>query len=267
MIVYLFLLTDTTGFTFRFYGDGWIGKYYGKAARIEDSTRYNMDISVQLSVNIYETNRVKFYILYRDDLDMAQQVGNIVFDPYLSHYWGTIGMKCFFTEQKLYANLYFTHDCIHIIDRPLDSLVAAGIKVVFNRFKIRVGTIYDLYKKRKTIGKGFYPLFSSEFGFYPQSKIIDYLNTKGFYHYDIALFPGLIWSPVEYLSLSFYFNLFLTNLTREEDNIRFAFDYTFEFMKGTKFGYFKIFFKDFIYNTDPIKSPQGKKMVGVGFGF
>ncbi len=265
MIFYILLLTDTTGFTFRFHGDGWIGKYYGKPVKEEDSTRYNMDTSVWLSVNIYETHNLNFYIMYRDDLDMAKQVGNIVFDPYLSHYWISGGV--YFWMNKFYINPYITHDCIHIIDRPLDSLVGAGIKVVFNRLKIRMGNSNDLMRLRELKDKRISYIMALETGFYPQSKIIDYLNTKGFYHYDLKVRSGLIIFMKHNSSLSLYGDFYWTKLTREEENIRYSLDYTLEFVKKSSYGYFRIFFKDFLLNTDPIKSPQGKKILGAGFGF
>ncbi len=123
--LYLFstFILNTIEFPFEFNGRGFIGKYLNS-----DTTRYNMDASVQTRCTMIRLNKISLYMEYRDDLDMGEQKGGVSLDPRYAHYYFTGGFE--FSFQKFFSHLAFIHDCIHDIDYEVEGTP------VFNRISL-----------------------------------------------------------------------------------------------------------------------------------
>lgn len=148
----------------------YIFKYLG------NSKRYNMDVGAELKIDFIKYGNFTFFISYINELDMAEQIGNISLDPYYGHWYITFGSEMNFKKLVFFGHI--THDCFHSIDRTPDSN-----KVVFNRFSIGIGSIsfFPGYKVYRDAGWRF------SYTYYPHSVFIDYLNSTDMWH-DFSLF-------------------------------------------------------------------------------
>ncbi|MEO0185406.1 MAG: hypothetical protein ABIL22_03990 [candidate division WOR-3 bacterium] len=117
------LILNAIEFPLEFNGRGFLGKYLNS-----DTTRYNMDASIQLRSTIARLNNFSFYMEYRDDLDMAEQKGGVSLDPRYAHYYFTGGFEFWFL--KFFSHLAFIHDCVHDIDYEVEGTP------VFNRISL-----------------------------------------------------------------------------------------------------------------------------------
>jgi hypothetical protein len=240
-------------------GRGFFGKYTG------NNDRYNLDGGVDISFALLRWDYIDFYIQYISNLEMAKQVGNITLDPRYIHYFIIYGLKV--RKYGFLFKPYYAHDCKHIIDMDPDSN-----KVVFNRFKFSLSQNFDGFKER------FQTETSQEmrtrkvrwnftYGFYPQTEIIDYLNSRPYYHHDFELileyplfffpqgelFSGLRGryvisahdSPRYYRELSFFLEVNLFN----------------------SYGCLGVYVENFGVAQDPLKAPDGLSIIGLKYRF
>jgi len=160
-------------------GNAYVGKYFVSEETPKD-TMYNIDVGIQVSMDVLDVARQRFFIGYRDDLISGKQEGNVTFDPRMAHTYLTGGFR-FNIMDKATATLYISHDCTHNIDRPHDTL-----KVVFNRITFSAGTpgAYD-NKNLKLISIGqWYERLNGKltYEWFPHDTLIDALNSTDLYH-------------------------------------------------------------------------------------
>jgi hypothetical protein len=156
-----------------FHGGGIFGKYLNS-----DTTRFNLDASIELYCITLRHGPVSTYIHYRDDLDMAEQTGGVSIDPRYVHYYVVGGLDYFFGNYVITG--YFVHDCIHDIDYDVEGTP------VFNRFRIRFGPQEFHFTKRPSTTRRF--LWSVDLGFYPHWNYHGWdINSGADYQYDVIM--------------------------------------------------------------------------------
>lgn len=156
-----------------FHGGGMFGKYLNS-----DTTRFNLDASIEIYCITLRHGPVSTYIHYRDDLDMAEQTGGVSIDPRYVHYYVTGGLD-YFLGNYVFTG-YFVHDCIHDIDYDVEGTP------VFNRFRIRFGPQEFHYSKRLSTTRRF--LWSVDLGFYPHWNYHGWdINSGADYQYDVIM--------------------------------------------------------------------------------
>jgi hypothetical protein len=222
-----------------FHGGGLFGKYLNS-----DTSRYNVDASVELYCTVLRGNNLSMFVLYRDDLDMAEQKHGVRLDPRYAHYY-IVGGLDYFVKNYVVTG-YFMHDCVHDID-----YYAEGTPV-FNRFRLKFAPSDFHYSTRLKTPKRF--LWSIDLGYYPH---VDYsgwdINSGADYQYDAIL--------------ELMLNVFRNNDFGVDAKPSFAIskgDSTFYHRHLLRFmGYYKQasrrigFGLDYnLYNTDPIKNPD-----------
>ena len=120
-------------------GRAYLGKYLNS-----DTTRYNMDASMDFFCTILKHRDLSLFVRYRDDLDMAEQKGGISLDPQRAHYYISGGID--YTTTALLFSGSFVHDCIHDIDIDIEGTP------VFNRFAVQFADAhYHRSKRLKTL--------------------------------------------------------------------------------------------------------------------
>ncbi len=155
------------------HGRGFLGKYLNS-----DTARYSMEASIDFSCTILQHRNLSLFIRYRDDLDLAQQVGGVSLDPRYAHYYITVGID-YLTTPLLFSGS-FIHDCIHDIDYDIEGTP------VFNRFRLRLADAqYHRSKRLKTL-KRF--IWSIELGFYPHWYYHGWvINFGADYNYEVLI--------------------------------------------------------------------------------
>lgn len=134
------------------HGRAFLGKYLNS-----DTTRYNMDASIELYCTLLRYKKLSLFVRYRDDLDMAKQEGGVSLDPRSAHYYIAGGID--YTIMPLFFSGSFTHDCIHDIDIEVEGTP------VFNRLGFQFADAHYHRSRRLKTSKRF--LWSIELGFYP----------------------------------------------------------------------------------------------------
>jgi hypothetical protein len=168
-----FLLLFAIEVPLEFHGTGYLGKYLNS-----DTTRYNMDASIDVYCTVLKHSSLAFFLRYRDDLDMAEQRGGVSLDPRFAHYYIVSGFN--YTTAPFFFALYFMHDCIHDIDYEVEGTP------IFNRFRIQVADADYHYSKRLITTKRF--LWSFELGVYPHWNYHSWdINDGADYQYDMIL--------------------------------------------------------------------------------
>jgi len=224
-----------------------------------------MDAGVDIFVSLLNWGKTDFFVEYISNLEMAKQAGNITFDPRYGQYFINGGFKA---EKMGYVlKSYLVHDCKHIIDFPTDSN-----KVVFNRLKFSVSK--DLYKfsdkfqiqqvqksrKRKLRWRFIY-------GFYPQSKVIDYLNSRPYYRHDFEVimeYPLFFFPEEEIFSgIRGRYVISANNPAKYYRELSFLL----EMSIFKKVGALSIFAESFAVSEDPLKSPEGLSIIGMRYYF
>jgi hypothetical protein len=143
-----------------------------------DSSRFNLDVSIDLYATLLRHNDISLYLRYRDDLDMGEQHKGITLDPRYTHYYIAFGIDYF--RQNLLFSTYYMHDCVHIIDTLLDEAP------VFNRFKFSVADAHMHRSLRQTTNKRF--LWGVELGIYPHIIYNGWdINAGADYEFDLAV--------------------------------------------------------------------------------
>lgn len=167
------LLVHAIEIPLEFHGGAFMGKYLNS-----DTTRYNMDASIDLYCTMLKHNNFSFFIRYQDDLDMAEQKGGVSLDPRYDHYY-IVGGFDHLTKNFLFA-AYFVHDCIHDIDIEVEGTP------VFNRFRLQFASGGCHYSRRLYFRPWF--KWSIDLGFYPHWKYHGWdINSGADYKYDVIL--------------------------------------------------------------------------------
>ena len=240
-------------------GSVYIGKYSG------DSERYNLDAGLDVSFSLLNWKTLDFFIEYISNLEMAKQVGNITLDPRYGHWFIIGGLR--YKKGSYIIQSYIVHDCKHIIDLLPDSN-----KVVFNRLKFSISqNLYDFRKRFqvKTKKKERIRKMRWEFiyGFYPRSKVIDYLNSRPYYHHDFELkleFPFVYFQKGEIFSgIRGRYTISANNPPKYYRVVSLSLG-VFIFNKNGAFGSYLEYFP---VAKDPLKSPEGLSIFGIKYLF
>jgi hypothetical protein len=239
------------------FGWGYFGKYSG------GSERFNLDAGVSIGFDLLCWHNAEFYLEYITLLEMAEQVGNISLDPRYSHTFIVEGLRI--QIRGFLISPYFLHDCKHVIDMPPDSN-----KVVFNRLKLSVSQRLDGFRERfQTVAdmRSRKPRWEVIYGFYPQSKVIDYLNSRPYYHHEIQI-------RLEY-PLLFYHNgeLFAGAKGRyvmsAHEPPQYYRDISFlvEAVRFKRNAAMSLYLEHYAVAEDPLKAPEGLSLIGLRYTF
>ncbi len=153
------------------HGRAFLGKYLNS-----DTTRYNMDASIDLYCTLLRHKDLSLFVRYRDDLDMAKQEGGVSLDPRSAHYYIAGGID--YTTTSLLFSGSFTHDCIHDIDIEIEGTP------VFNRFGFQFADAHYHRSERLKTSKRY--LWSIELGFYPHWYYHGWvINFGADYNYEV----------------------------------------------------------------------------------
>ena len=156
-----------------FHGGGIFGKYLNS-----DTTRFNLDASIELYCITLRHGPVSTYVYYRDDLDMAEQTGGVSVDPRYVHYYIVGGMDLDLGDYVLTG--YFVHDCIHDIDYDVEGTP------VFNRFRLKFCPQDFHFSRRLKTQRRF--LWSVDLGAYPHWDYHGWdINAGADYQYDLII--------------------------------------------------------------------------------
>ncbi len=240
-------------------GSVYIGKYTG------NNDRYNLDVGIDVSVSLLRWDNTDFFVKYISNLEMGKQVGNITFDPRYSHWFIIGGLK--YKKSSYLIQSYIVHDCKHMIDILPDSS-----KVVFNRLKFSISqNLYDIrnrfqveIEKEKRKRKMRWDFI---YGFYPQTKIIDYLNSRPYYHHDFELifeFPLLLFSKGELFAGTRGRYIISANTPPRYYRELSLF---IEINRFTEKGSLAFYIENFPLSDDPVKTPEGLSILGVKYRF
>jgi len=149
-----------------------LGKYLNS-----DTTRYNMDASMDFYCTILKSKDLSLFVRYRDDLDLAEQEGGISLDPRRAHYYISGGID-YITTALVFSGS-FVHDCIHDIDIDIEGTP------VFNRFALQFADAHYHRSKRLKTLKRF--LWSTELGIYPHWYYHGWvINSGADYNYEMV---------------------------------------------------------------------------------
>ncbi len=156
-----------------FHGHGLFGKYLNS-----DTSRFNLDASVEIYCTTLRHGPASAYIYYRDDLDMAKQTGGVSIDPRYAHYYLTAGFDYFMFDHVVTG--YFVHDCVHDIDHDVEGTP------VFNRFRLRFSHEDFHYSKRLETDRRF--LYAIDLGYYPHWTFSGWdINSGADYSFDVIV--------------------------------------------------------------------------------
>ncbi|MEO0136312.1 MAG: hypothetical protein ABIL40_03650 [candidate division WOR-3 bacterium] len=242
----IFILWARLEFPMEFNGRAFLGKYLNS-----DTTRFNMDASVQLRCRMVRWNTGAFFMDYRDDLDMAEQKGGVSLDPRYAHYYFTAGFEYNFS--KFFGQFSFIHDCIHDIDYEVSGTP------VFNRFSLLVANAE--YHPSRIISTKKTSLWALNGRFYPHWRYHGWdINAGADYRFDGSV--DLIYNFLNGDNYGGFINLNL--LVCRSDTAFYHQDYA----------RISLFYKNLdrrigmelkyhIYNNDPIKNPGGLWLLSI----
>jgi len=240
-------------------GSAYIGKYSS------NSERYNVDAGEDILFSLLSWEKIDFFVEYTTNLEMAKQVGNVTLDPRYAHWFIIGGFKL--RKGSYLLKSYLVHDCKHIIDFPPDSN-----KVVFNRLKFSLSKNFSNleqrfqtgFEKEKRLRK---PRWEFIYGFYPQSKVIDYLNSRPYYHHDFALhleYPLFFFTRAEFFSgIKGTYTISANDPPKYYKDISILIEVSI-FRKKGSFGFYIEYFP---LSQDPMKSPEGLTISGIRYLF
>ena len=226
-------------------GDAYLGYYPTQ------DTLYNVDVSIGIRSYLIRINdNIDLFAQYSSYLEMAEQEGNVVFDPAFSTHSIIIGFQY---TKRYYFSFYLDHWCRHIIDRELEE----G-KVVFNALYFEFANIKDhSYRFREN------HYFKAAYVFYPQGIFIDWLNSRPYYRHRMIFSGGKKFNSFSLASIELEYTL-------SNDNPRQTYylicpGITLFKHKGT--GTFYSFFKYYLKAKGPLRSPESKLFFGIGYSF
>ncbi|MGB9720994.1 MAG: hypothetical protein ACPL28_05900 [bacterium] len=234
------LMINALEFPLEFNGRGFIGKYLNS-----DTTRYNMDASIQLRSTIVRLNNFSFYMEYRDDLDMAEQKGGVSLDPRYAHYYFTVGFE--FQFLRFFSHLSFIHDCVHDIDYEVEGTP------VFNRISILFANAE--YHPTKAIETQKIFLWALNAKLYPHWRYHGWdVNAGADYQYEFGL--DFLYKIFHKRHFGATGNLDFTICRGDSTYYHQDYVKTMVFYKNSK-QRIGVELKYNIYNNDPIKNPGG----------
>ena len=240
-------------------GSAYFGKYTG------NSERYNLEGGIDILLSTLSWKTSDFFVEYISNLEMARQVGNVSLDPRYSHTFIIGGFR--FKKGSYLIKSYLVHDCKHVIDQPPDSN-----KVVFNRLKFSLSHNLSSFRNRfqiRTTKKDRLRKLRWEFiyGFYPKSKVIDYLNSRPYYHHDFELtleYPLFFFANGEILSaFNGRFIISANDPPKYYRDVSLLLEAVFFNERGA----LSFYIENFPVSEDPIKSPEGLSILGVRYLF
>ncbi len=237
--------------------------YFGKySGNIE---RYNLDGGMNLAFTILNWETTDFYIEFISNLEMAKQVGNVSLDPRYAHSFVIAGFK--HSRDCFQFKSYLIHDCKHVIDMLPDSN-----KVVFNRLKFSVSRNLDTFKNRfqiekKTAQRQRKLRWAVIYGFYPQTKIIDYLNSRPYYHHDFEL--SLEYPLIFYETGEIFAGIKGRYVISAHSPAKYYKDITF-IIEANVFkprGVLSLYVEYYPVAEDPLKAPEGLSLIALRYIF
>lgn len=240
-------------------GSIYVGKYSG------ERERYNLDAGLYVSFSLLNWKTTDFFIEYISNLEMGKQVGNITFDPRYGHWFIIGGLR--YKKGSYLIQSYLVHDCKHIIDLLPDSN-----KIVFNRLKFSISRNLDTFRNRfqvenKAGQRQRKFRWEAIYGFYPQSKIIDYLNSRPYYHHD---FEFLFEYPLFfYQSGEIFTGIKGRYVISAHDPPKYYREISL-FIEANIFndnGCFGLYIENFSISQDPLKAPEGLSIIGLKYRF
>ncbi len=239
------------------FGGGYFGKYTG------NRERYNLDGGVAIGFDLLRWETVDFYLEYIALLEMAKQVGNISLDPRYSHTFIIEG--CRIRRWGLLFNPHFVHDCKHVIDMEPDSN-----KVVFNRLKLAISHNLDNFEEQfqadvSTRAKQL--RWKILYGFYPQSKLIDHLNSRPYYHHELEVrfeYPIFFFHCGElFAGVKARYVMSAHDPPQYYDDITLLLEAVLLKRKGV----IGIYGEHYARAEDPLKAPDGLSLLGLRYTF
>ncbi|MEO0294054.1 MAG: hypothetical protein ABIN61_07550 [candidate division WOR-3 bacterium] len=226
-------------------GEAFIGYYPSK------DTLYNTDVSITIcSYLLRFEDRLDFFGRYSSYLEMAEQEGKVVLDPYFASYSLVCG---FVFKGSLFLSIYCDHSCRHIIDRKLEE----G-KVVFNSLNLGFSTIKDHSYR---FGENHYLI--SNYIFYPQGIFVDWLNSRPFYRHRFLIEGGK--KINSFTEISLFGEYTLSNDKPRKVYYMLAPEIEFFSFKGDRAFY--AFIKYYLKAKGPLRSPETLFFFGIGYTF
>ena len=226
-------------------GDAFLGYYPTQ------DTLYNVDVSVWIRSYLIRMNEtVDFFAQYSSYLEMAEQQGKVIFDPAFSVHSIILGFQY---TRKFYFSFYLDHWCRHVIDRELEE----G-KVVFNALYFEFANIKDIsYRFRKDY------YIKADYVFYPQGVFVDWLNSRPYYRHRLMLSAGKQINSFSMASIELEYTLSNDNPRQKYYIICPGID----LFKRKETGTFYSFFKYYLKARGPLRSPESKFFLGIGYSF
>lgn len=226
-------------------GDLFLGYYPTR------DTLYNVDVSIWVRSYLIRMNdAVDFFAQYSSYLEMAEQEGKVILDPAFSSYSIIIGFQY---TRTYYFSFYLDHWCRHIIDKELEE----G-KVVFNALNFVFSNIKDVSFR---FSKDFY--FSSNYVFYPQGIVVDWLNAKPYYRHQFIIEAGKKINSFSQASIKLEYTLSNDNPRQ----IYYLICPEISFFKNKNNRTFYSFLKYYLKAKGPLRSPEHKLFFGIGYSF
>lgn len=226
-------------------GDAFLGYYPTQ------DTLYNVDVSIWMRSYLFRLNdNIDFFAQYSSYLEMAEQQGKVIFDPAFSTHSIILGFQY---TRKFYFSFYLDHWCRHIIDRELEE----G-KVVFNALYFEFTNIKD---QTFRFTEDYY--FRTDYVFYPQGIIVDWLNSKPYYRHRLIIEAGKKINSLSQASIELEYTL-------SNDNPKQTYYLIcpgINFFKKDKNRTLYSFFKYYLKAKGPLRSPEHKLFFGIGYSF
>lgn len=214
-------------------------------------TLYNVDASIWMRSYLLKLKeRGVFFLQYSSYLEMGEQRGEVVLDPAFSSYSLVFGLQY---TSTFFFSLYLDHYCRHLIDRELEE----G-KAVFNALNFVFSNIKDISHR---FSKDLY--FRSDYMFYPQGILVDYLNSKPYYRHRFILEVGKKMNTFSQLSLELEYTL--SNDNPREIYYLMAPEICFFKNKGNRTLY--AFIKYYLKAKGPLRAPEQLFFFGLGYSF
>jgi len=214
-------------------------------------TVFNVDVSIKARVYLIRLKeKFDLFTQYSSYLEMSEQVGNIIFNPSFTTHSIILGFQ--YTKTFCFS-FFWDHWCRHLIDREL-----RGKKVVFNSLNFEFSNIKDPVRR---FSKKDY--FDFNYIFYPQTTIIDYLNSKPYYRHRLILSAGKRINYFARLAIELEYTLSNDDPHRTYYTVCPEID----FFKQKESGTFYSFFKYYLKARGPLRSPEQKLFFGIGYSF
>jgi hypothetical protein len=179
---------------------------------------------------------------------MAEQKGKVVLDPFFTYYSLILGFQY---SSAFFFSFYLDHSCRHLIDRELEE----G-KVVFNALNFVFSNVKDpAYRFSEDL------YWRSDYIFYPQGIVVDWLNSKPYYRHRFIIDVGKKLSTFSRISLGLEYTL----SNDDPRKIYYLVCPEINFFKQKRSGTFCTFIKYYLKARGPLRSPEKLFFFGVGY--